>query len=148
MSNRTLSLISGALLTVALVMMVSGVFLVYLQFAKYDPPYLVVNPQGHYATMLDAETIAVGREFHVTRATAFTITGEITRRHDDVLVRVEMPTTHVDYAPGKHNIQRIYDMPKLEAGEYALYNRICWSANILRRDCIELPVLAVKILQE
>lgn len=145
MSYRWSSVLSAALATAAILAITSGLLIAYWQNARYAPPYRMLNPQAHFATMVDEHTLVIGRQFEVKRPVELHITRELTRQNQDSLVRVELPSTTVSYKPGKYSTERVHAIPTLKPGHYQMHNRVCWPSNLIRRDCMDLPVLDVEI---
>lgn len=140
------SVASVSLATISSILFASAMLILYWQFRAYDLPYIVMTPQAHFAKMSDGDMLIVGRQFQVTRDTEFYITRELMQKQSvGALLRFELPSTHVFYTAGEYETQRIHELPLLKPGPYELHNRLCWTANILRRDCLDLPVLTVDI---
>lgn len=142
-------IVSAALSTAAITFVLLGLFLLYLQNAEYDPPLILVDPQSHFATQLSPSTFVERRDFTITRQVEFSLSRELIQYKDGVITRAELWSPRsAFYTKGDYQAQRIIEMPRLPAGEYELKDRICWQANVLRRDCLDLPVLILEIHPE
>lgn len=139
------AIFSATLSVTSALLFIAGLTVAYLQYWRYDPPYVVINPGNHFATQMDGDTITVGRDFIIKRPVEITITRELIQSANGILTRVELPSTVVSYTPGKYSAHRIHEIPSLKPGIYELKNRLCWQANLLRRDCLDLPVLELDI---
>ncbi len=140
--------LSTLLTTTSTFLIALGLVIGYLQLRKYEPPYIIVNPNAHFATQTGKNSITVGREFRVARDMDFHITREITRTHEGVLTRIALEDTHVRYNKGQYRVQRVHEIPTLTPGTYQLLNQICWPANFIRQDCLALPALDIQIFPD
>lgn len=145
MRSRWSSVLSAALATAAILAITSGLLIAYWQNARYEDPIRMLNPQAHFATMMDHDTLVVGRQFEILRDVEFQATRELTRRDAESLVRVELPSLSVFYRPGKYSTERVLQIPTLKPGVYQLHQRVCWQVNVLRKGCMDLAALDVEI---
>lgn len=125
-----------------------GVLLAILLNWNYKPRYVVIDPESHFAEQLSDDSFVVGRTFRVTSPTEFHMTRELVKVDEGVTTRVEMPDVSVFYEPGLHRVDRVQPLPSVKPGVYQYYNHLCWSANVLRTVCLDLPVLDLKVEPE
>ena len=146
MNQRKFRFLMAGMSTAAWVFVGLGLIAGYLNWVKYEPAFTVLNPEKHWVKQVDPKTILVYREFRVTRERQFLFIRELLQGTDsDAVVRIELPTTLVEYVPGSYQTERLQPIPTLKPGRYLMANRVCWKPNILKSECVELPRLQLEI---
>jgi hypothetical protein len=120
----------------------AGVITGYLNWAKYEPAFEVINPESHSVKMDGPRHVVIHREFRIHREREFLFIRELVRGMDgNAVLRVELPTTVVEYPPGDYKTDRVQEVPPLKPGTYSMTNRVCWKPNIIKTECVNLPRL-------
>lgn len=142
MNSRPFRFMMMGMSTATWVFIGAGMIAAYLQWAQYEPAFEVINPERHSATMNGPRHVVIKREFRVHREREFLFIRELVRSLEgNSIIRVELPTTLVEYQPGDYKTERIQEIPPLKPGTYTMANRVCWKPNIIKTECVNLPRL-------
>lgn len=127
----------------------TGVVLGILLNWQYPQRYIVLEPENHKSVLLGDDSFVVTRIFEVTRDTEFHMSRELIMTDPGgVVTRVELPEVTVFYRKGVHRVDRIQPLPTVRPGIYQYYNHLCWPANFIRTECIDLPVTTLEVTEK